>query len=517
MFSQLFQKKRGTWKDDALAGLTTAFALVPGSIAFAFVAGVPPISGLYAAFLVCLITACFGGRPGMISSAAGSLAVVMISLVVAGNERGGAGAGVEYLFLAVILMGLIQIGIGLLKLGRYIRLVPHPVMMGFVNGLAIVVFLSMLRNFRQREGSEIGPWLQGSALYVMLGLVALTMAIVYLLPKATRKVPSALAAIIVVSLVAAFGLETLTVGDLSSVRGVFPAPHLPQVPLAWDTLVFIAPYSVIFAFVGLVESLMTLQLIDEITGSRGKANRECIALGAANLVAGSFKGMGGCALVGESLINISSGGRGRMSGVFAAISLLIFILVGAPLIDRIPMAALTGVMFVVVIATFEWSTFKTLRKVPLSDGLVILAVTGITVWHDLATAVFCGVILASLAFAWKSSKHLHATIISDRGGERIYQIRGLLYFGAVRDFLEKFRPEKDPGNVVLDFHETRVCDLSGIEAIHTLVQRYDKAGKTIRLRHLSGDCRSLLEKAGTLAKVEVTGDDPDYFVANVRG
>lgn len=516
MFRNPFQKKRGTWKDDALAGLTTALALVPGSIAFAFVVGVPPISGLYAGFFICLITAAFGGRPGMISSAAGSLAVVMVALVIEGNQRGGPGAGFEYLLLTVMLMGVIQIAIGALKLGRFIRLVPHPVMMGFVNGLAIIVFLSQLKMFREREGAIVGDWLQGSALMIMCGLVALTMAIVYLLPKLTKKVPSSLVAIVVVSVLVAFGLATQTVGDLSSVQGNFPLPHWPDVPMNWETLKFIGPYAVILALVGLVETLMTMQLIDELTDTRGKGNRECLALGAANLLTGAFKGMGGCALVGESLINIGSGGRGRMSGVIAALALLAFILVGAPLIDRIPIAALTGVMFVVVIATFEWSTFKTIGKVPLSDVMVIVAVTVITVWMDLAIAVIVGVILSALVFAWKSAQHVHLTTVSESETERIYRLNGLLYFGSVRDFSEHFSPAKDPQRVVIDFHEARVCDLSGLEAIKALAERYRKIGKTLEVRHLSSDCRRMLERAGNLLEIKVADDDPGYLVARIR-
>jgi SulP family sulfate permease len=512
MFSQLFQKKRGTWKDDALAGLTVALALVPGSIAFAFVAGAPPLSGLYAGFFVCLITAALGGRPGMISSAAGSLAVVMIALVAEGDRRGGPGAGLEYLFLAVILMGLIQVGVGVLKLGRLIRLVPHPVMMGFVNGLAIVVFISQLRMFRERDGAAVGDWMHGQPLYTMLGLVALTMAIVYVFPKFTKKIPSSLAAIIAVSLVVILGVETQTVGDLSSVKGPFPMPHWPGIPLTWETLRFVAPYALIFSMVGLVETLMTLQLIDEITETRGKGNREAVALGAANIVAGMFKGMGGCALVGESLINISSGGRGRMSGVIAASALLAFIVFGSPLIDRIPIAALTGVMFVVVIATFEWSSFKTIGKVPLSDVLVIVAVTVITVWHDLAVAVFSGVVLSALVFAWKSSKNVRRTTLADAGDGRVYGLEGLLYFGSVRHFSEKFDPASDPDQVTLDFHDARVCDLSGLEAIRSLAERYRKAGKTLHVRHLSPDCRRMLERAGNLLDVQVAEDDPAYLL-----
>lgn len=513
MFLALFRKKRGTWKDDALAGLTTALALVPGSIAFAFVAGIPPVAGLYAGIIVCLITAAFGGRPGMISSAAGSLAVVMVALVAEGNRRGGEGAGLEYLLLAVVMMGLIQVVVGLLKLGRFIRLVPHPVMMGFVNGLAIVVFLSQLKMFRERHGAVVGDWLHGSELAVMCGLVALTMAITYVLPRFTRKVPSSLVAIVIVSLTAAFGLHAQTVGDLSSVQGSLPTFHLPAVPMNAETFLFVAPYACILAMVGLVETLMTLQLIDELTETRGKGNRECLALGAANIVSGFFKGMGGCALVGESLINISSGGRGRMSGVIAALSFLAFVLVGAPLIDRIPVAALTGVMFVVVIATFEWTSFKTIGRVPLSDVLVIVAVTGITVFADLALAVLAGVVLSALVFAWKSAKHVRLSVLADSPGERIYRVEGLLYFASVKNFAEKFHPESDPSLVVLDFHEARVCDFSGLEAIKSLAQRYEKGGKRLQLRHLSPDCRRLLERASGLMEIVVAGDDPDYLVA----
>lgn len=516
MFSRWFQKKRGTWKDDSLAGLTTALALVPGSIAFAFVAGVPPLSGLYAGFIVCLITSTFGGRPGMISSAAGSLAVVMVALVAEGNKRGGEGAGLDYLLLAVMMMGVIQLIIGGLKLGRLIRLVPHPVMMGFVNGLAIVVFLSQLKMFRVRDGAVVGDWLQGTALITMLGLVALTLGIIYLLPRFTKKLPSSLVAIVVVSLIAAFGLQTQTVSDLSSVQGALPLPHWPQVPMTWDTFRFVAPYALILALVGLIETLMTLQLIDELTESRGEGNREALALGVANLVAGAFKGMGGCALVGESLINIGSGGRGRMSGVIASLALLTFILVGAPLIDQIPIAALTGVMFAVVIATFEWASLKTFGKVPLPDVLVMVAVTAITVWQDLAIAVISGVILSALVFAWKSAQHLQISMFSDGEEIRIYQVEGLLYFGSVQDFSGKFQPADDPQQVVLDFHDARVCDLSGLEAIKALAGRYQKLGKTLEVRHLSLDCARMLGKAEGLIKIQVAEDDPSYLVARIR-
>jgi SulP family sulfate permease len=517
MFSRWFQKKRGSWKDDALAGFTTALALVPGSIAFAFVAGVPPLSGLYAGFIVCLITSAIGGRPGMISSAAGSLAVVMVALVAEGNQRGGEGAGLDYLLLAVMLMGVIQLIIGSLGLARLIRLVPHPVMMGFVNGLAIVVLLSQIKMFRVRDGAMVGDWLQGSAMLTMVGLVALTLAIIGLLPRFTKKVPPSLAAIFVVSLIAAFGLQTQTVADLSSVQGPLPLPHWPQVPMTWETFQFVAPYALILALVGLIESLMTLQLIDELTESRGTGNREVLALGLANVVAGSFKGMGGCALVGESLINIGSGGRGRMSGVIASLALLTFILVGAPLIDRIPIAALTGVMFAVVIATFEWTSFKIYGKVPLPDFLVMVAVTAVTVWQDLAIAVISGVILSALVFAWKSAKHLRVEVLSEGADMRIYRLEGLLYFGSVQDFSGKFKPADDPQRVVLDFHDARVCDLSGLEAIKALAGRYQKSGKTLEVRHLSRDCARMLEKAVPLIRIQVAEDDPEYLVARIPG
>jgi SulP family sulfate permease len=511
----LFVKKRGNYKDDILSGLTVALALVPEAIAFAFVAGVPPLVGLYAAFFIGLITSVFGGRPGMISGATGALAVVMVALVQEGNARGGDGAGLEYLFATVILMGLIQVVVGLLKLGRLIRLVPHPVMMGFVNGLAIVIFLAQIDMFKERSGAEVGGWLSGSALWVMLGLVVLTMAIIHFLPKFTKAVPSSLAAILVVAGIAFLGVNTQVVGDLASVQGSLPQIHMPHVPFDMETLSFIFPYAVILAAVGLIESLMTLQLIDEITETRGQGNREALAQGAANIVTGFFQGMGGCAMIGQSLINIRSGGRGRTSGIVAALGLLAFILVGAPFIDNIPIAALTGVMFMVVIGTFEWATFETIGKVPKSDLLVIAIVTGVTVYADLAIAVLVGVLVSALVFAWKSAQHVRLIITEDTHEQRTYLMSGLLYFGSVREFAEQFKPREDPDNVVIDCRDTRVCDLSGLEAINALAERYRKAGKTLHLRHLSSDCRILLERAGTLVKVEVMEDDPHYSVARI--
>ena len=510
-----FVKKRGNFKDDALSGLTVALALVPEAIAFAFVAGVPPLVGLYAAFFVGLITSVFGGRPGMISGATGALAVVMVALVQEGNARGGEGAGLEYLFATVILMGLIQITVGALRLGRLIRLVPHPVMMGFVNGLAIVIFLAQLDMFKERNGAEVGDWLSGAAMGLMLGLVALTMAIIHFLPKFTKAVPSSLAAILVVAGIAFLGVNTQVVGDLASVQGSLPQWHLPTVPFNMETLSFIFPYAAILAAVGLIESLMTVQLIDELTETRGKGNRECVAQGAANVVTGFFQGMGGCAMIGQSLINIRSGGRGRTSGIVAALGLLGFILVGAPFIDRIPIAALTGVMFMVVIGTFEWATFSTFGKVPKTDILVIVIVTAVTVYADLAIAVLVGVLVSALVFAWKSAQHVRLTVTEDKPERRTYLMSGLLYFGSVREFAESFRPANDPDDVVIDCRDTRVCDLSGLEAINALAERYRKAGKTLHLRHLSPDCRIMLENAGNLVDVEVMEDDPHYSVARI--
>jgi len=510
---EFFKKKRGNWKDDILSGLTVSLALVPEAIAFAFVAGVPPLTGLYAAFMVGLITSIFGGRPGMISGATGALAVVMVSVVVAGEAKGGEGAGLQYLLATVVLMGILQVIAGCFKLGALIRLVPHPVMMGFVNGLAIVIFLSQLDMFKERSGAEVGGWLTGGALGVMLGLTALTMAIIYFLPKLTKAVPASLVAILVVTGIVFFGVETMVVGDMASVRGGFPVPKVPVIPFNLDTLFFIFPFALILAAIGLIESLMTLQLIDVITETRGKGNRECVAQGAANIVTGFFQGMGGCAMIGQSLINIESGGRGRTSGIVAALALLAFIMFGSPFIDRIPIAALTGVMFMVVIGTFEWATFKTIGKVPKSDLLVIAIVTGITVWHDLALGVLVGVIVSALVFAWKSSQHVTIEKVSENENERVYSLSGLLYFGSVTDFNHHFKPAKDPENVVIDFLDARVCDMSGLEAINMLSERYDKAGKKLHVRHLSADCRAMLRKAGSLVDIEIMDDDPDYLVA----
>ena len=510
--------KVATVKNDVLSGLTVALALVPEAVAFAFVAGVEPLVGLYAAFMVGLVTACIGGRPGMISGATGALAVVMVALV--------ADHGVQYLFATVVLMGVLQISAGALRLGKFIRMVPHPVMLGFVNGLAIVIFLAQLGQFgiagepgwldgTFMQGSILDvSWMEGAHLYMLLGLVALTMVIIHYLPRFTTAIPSSLVAILVVSLLV-FGLDldTRVVGDVASIKGGLPSFHIPSVPFNWATLVIIFPYAVILAAIGLIESLLTLRLVDEITESRGRGNKECVAQGIANTVTGVFGGMGGCAMIGQSMINVNSGGRGRLSGITAALSLLLFILVGSSLIEQIPLAALIGVMFIVVIGTFEWSSFRVLRKVPYTDALVLVLVSAVTVATDLAIAVVVGVIVSALVFAWEHAKHILVETREDHEGSTVYAVTGPLFFGSVTSFLEHFDPQQDNDDVVIDFARSRVADHSGMEAIDTLADRYLSAGKTLHLVHLSRDCRKLLHKAAGLVEVNVI-EDPKYFVAD---
>ena len=499
---------QGCPRDDLLSGLTVALALVPEAVAFALVAGVEPLVGLYAAFMVGLVTAIVGGRPGMISGATGALAVVMVALV---SQH-----GVEYLFAAVVLMGGIQILAGVLRLGKFIRIVPYPVMLGFVNGLAIVIFLAQLRQFEVRDASGDVTWMQGQELWLMLGLVALTMFIIQFLPRLTRAVPSSLAAIIIVSLlVAGLGLESRTVGDMASIGGGLPEFHIPSVPLNLETLWIILPYSLVFAAIGLIESLLTMSLVDEITETRGRGNRECIGQGTANVVTGLFGGMGGCAMIGQSMINVNSGGRGRLSGITAALALLAFILFASPLIEEIPLAALVGVMFIVVIATFEWSSFRIIRKIPRTDAFVLILVSAVTVVTDLAIAVIVGVIVSALIFAWEHAKRIHVTISEGRMGSKVYELHGPLFFASVRNFQDLFDPRNDPDDVVVEFQDARVVDHSAIEAIDTLAERYLKAGKRLHLRHLSPECRELLEKAGDLVEVNVI-EDPRYHVADDR-
>lgn len=489
------------YKNEILSGLTVALALVPEAVAFALVAGVAPLVGLYAAFIVCLITSIFGGRPGMISGATGALAVVMVSLVTT--------HGVEYLFATVVLMGILQVIFGIFKLGKYIRLVPEPVIYGFVNGLAIVIAMAQFGQFK--TGSD---WIGGATLYTMIGLVTLTMLIIYVLPKFTKVVPAALTSILVVSgLAIFFGLETKTVGDLASIKGGLPTFHLPQVPFSFETLKIIFPYSLILAGIGLIESLLTLTIVDELTETRGRGNKESVAQGAANIVTGFFGGMGGCAMIGQSIINVTSGGRTRVSGIVAAVSLLFFILFGSSLIEQVPIAALVGLMFMVSIGTFEWSSFKILHRIPKSDAMVLIAVTLLTVIFDLAIAVIIGVIISALVFAWENAVRIRARKYVDDSGVKHYEIWGPLFFGSTAQFLEKFEPHQDPLEVVVDFKESRIADHSGIEAVQKLTERYAKLNKRIILRHLSPDCRKLLGKAGTMVEVNLC-EDPRYAVAD---
>jgi len=497
---------RACFQNEILSGLTVALALVPEAVAFAFVAGVDPLVGLYAAFMVGLLAAIFGGRPGMISGATGAMAVVMVALV--------AQHGVEYLFAAVVLTGLIQIVAGILRLGKYIRIVPHPVMLGFVNGLAIVIFLAQLQHFQIKLPDGSTEWMADSALYILLALVALTMAIMYYLPKITGAFPAALAAILVVSfMVIGFDIDTGLVGDLASIEGVFPPFHIPSVPFSLETLSIIFPYAIVLAAVGLIESLLTLSLIDDITNTRGRGNRECVGQGIANTVTGFFGGMGGCAMIGQSMINVNSGGRQRLSGVAAALFLLIFILFASSLIEQIPMAALIGVMFMVVLGTFEWSSLRIIRKIPRTDAFVLILVSGVTVATDLAFAVVVGVIVSALFFAWEHAKHINVKSYEDEKGSKVYELNGPLFFGSVKNFLELFSPENDPDDVIIEFQNSRVADHSAIEAIDNLALKYIRAGKKLHLRHLSLECRELLKNAGNMVEVNVL-EDPKYHVAD---
>lgn len=469
---------------DALAGLTTSFALLPECIAFALVAHLNPLMGLYGAFIICTLTALFGGRPGMVSGAAGSMAVVIIALVVQ--------HGVQYLLATVLLGGLIMMAFGLLRLGKLVRMVPHPVMLGFVNGLAIVIALAQLEHFKQGE-----TWLSGDPLYLMAGLVVLTMAIVYLLPRLTRSVPPALVAILGVGLaVYLLGLPTRTLGDMAHIAGSLPAFAWPDLPWNLETLQIVVPYAVIMAMVGLLETLLTLNLTDEITQSRGYPDRECVALGAANIASGLFGGMGGCAMIGQTVINLSSGGRGRLSGVVAGVMVLLFVLFLSPLIERIPLAALVGVMFVVAQQTFAWASLRVINKVPKNDVLVIIAVTVITVFTDLAVAVLCGIIIAALNFAWQQARELYADTHQEADGSKLYRLHGTLFFASTTPFLNQFDPANDPALVTLDCRHLRFVDYSAVAALKTLRERYSKAGKHLRVFHLSERCKQMLKRAG---------------------
>nr|WP_068890926.1 SulP family inorganic anion transporter [Pedobacter panaciterrae] len=493
------------YKTEILAGITVAMTMMPESLSFAILAGFPPLVGLYAAFIMGLVTSIFGGRPGLISGGAGATVVVLIALMKSN--------GIEYVFAAVALGGIIQILVGLFKLGKFIRLVPQSVMYGFVNGLAVIIFMAQLEQFKTVVDGQIS-WLTGDPLLIMAGLVALTIAIVVLVPKLTKAVPPSLVAIIVVFLIVlGFGIQTKTVSDIASVSGGFPPFHIPDIPLNLATLQIIFPYALIMAGVGLTEGLLTLNLVDEMTGTRGNGNKECIAQGSANILNGFFFGMGGCPMIAQTLVNLSAGARARLSGIIASLTILLIILFGAPIIGRLPMAALTGVMIMVAIGTFEWISFKIFNKMPKQDVFVGILVAAITIWlHNLALAVLIGVIISALVFAWESAKRVRARKFIDENGIKHYEIYGPLFFGSVAAFNEKFDVLNDPEEVIIDFKDSKVADMSAIDALNKLTERYRKVGKRLHLKHLSEDCRLLLKNADEVIDVNIY-EDPTYHVA----
>lgn len=498
-------KQKINYKDEILAGFTVAMTMMPESLSFAILAGLPPLVGLYAAFITGLITAIFGGRPGLISGGAGATVITLIALMKSN--------GIEYVFAAVALAGVIQISIGLFKLAKFIRLVPQPVMYGFVNGLAIVIFTAQLEQFKVVSNGNL-TWLTGTPLLIMVGLVSLTIAIVIVLPKLTKAVPPSLIAIITIfALVLLFNIDTKTVKDIATVSGGFPPFHIPNIPLDFATLEIIFPYALVMACVGLTEGLLTLNLVDELTGTKGNGNRECVAQGTANIANGFFFGMGGCPMIAQTLVNLSAGARARLSGIVAALTILLIILFGAPIIEKVPMAALTGVMIMVAIGTFEWVSLRIIGKMPKQDIIVGILVAAITVYlHNLALAVLIGVIISALVFAWESAKRIRAKKYIDANGVKHYEIYGPLFFASVTAFNEKFDIVNDPEHVVIDFKDSRVADMSGIEALNKLTARYHELGKTLQLKHLSADCRSLLKNASPIIEVNII-EDPGYQVA----
>jgi SulP family sulfate permease len=516
-------------KNDILSGLTVALALVPEAVAFAFVAGIDPLVGLYGAFMMGIITSLFGGRPGMISGATGAMAVVMVHLIQKGNQVGTAldnpidNLGLQWLFITLLIVGIIQVSAGVLRLGKFVRLIPHSVMMGFVNGLAIVIFLSQLGLFMENVDGE-NQWISGSALWLMLGFVGLTMLIMFILPKFTKKVPAALIAILIVAAITILGnVEVSTVGSFirdgggTGLKGTLPTFQIQIFELFntinghWDLIFSTA---ILLAAVGLIESLMTLNLIDDMTETRGSGNRECVAQGGANFINGLFGGMGGCAMIGQSIININSGGRGRLSGMVAAIALLCFILFGAPLIEQIPIAALVGVMFMVVIGTFAWSSFRIINKIPLADAIILITVSAVTVWQDLAIAVIIGVIMSALVFSWRNATMIRARKKIKEDGTKVYEIWGPLFFGSSQSFNTKFDYRNDPNSIEIDFIESRVGDHSGIEALKNVTNKYLSLGKEIKLTHLSPECKMILLKANPNFEniIETSIEDPRYHV-----
>ncbi|MGK9118497.1 SulP family inorganic anion transporter [Olivibacter jilunii] len=505
MFLRLFDfNQKVNYKNEILAGLTVAMTMIPESLSFAILAGFSPLTGLYAAFIMGFVTAIFGGRPGMVSGGAGATVVVLIALMQS--------HGMEYVFAAVALAGVLQLLVGVFRLGKFIRLVPQPVMYGFVNGLAVIIFLAQLEQFKIGAGEE-SAWLGGTELYIMLGLVLLTIAIVWLLPKLTKAVPASLVAIIVVYLlVLGLQIDTKTVKDIASISGGFPPFHIPAVPINLETLKIIFPYSLVMAGVGLIETLLTLNVVDEIVGNRGKGNKESVAQGTANVLNGFFSGMGGCAMIAQTFVNLSAGSRARLSGIIASLTILVVVLFGAPVIERVPMAALVGVMMMVAIGTFEWVSLRIVNKMPKSDILIGVLVAIITVvLHNLALAVLVGVIIAALIFAWESAKRIRARKYVDEQGVKHYELYGPLFFGSTMAFMEKFDISNDPKEVIIDFRESRVADMSGINALNKLTEKYKLAGKTLHLKHLSEDCRMLLKNAADVIEVNIL-EDPTYRV-----
>ncbi|WP_276091462.1 SulP family inorganic anion transporter [Pedobacter sp. JY14-1] len=492
------------YKNEILAGLTVAMTMMPESLSFAILAGFPPLAGLYAAFIMGLVTSVLGGRPGLVSGGAGATAIVLIALMKS--------HGIEYVFAAIVFAGIFQILAGLFKLGKFIRLVPQPVMYGFVNGLAVVIFTAQLEQFKISEAGTL-HWMTGMPLFVMAGLVLLTIAVVLVFPRITKAIPPSLAAILVVFLlVLIFNIDTRTVKDIADVNGGFPPFHIPQVPFTLQTLQTVFPYALIMAGVGLTEGLLTLNLVDEITASRGNGNRECLAQGTANIANGLLSGMGGCPMIAQTLVNLSAGARARLSGIIAAFTILLIILFGSPVIERLPMAALTGVMIMVAIGTFEWASFRIINKMPKQDIIIGILVAAITIYlHNLALAVLIGVIISALVFAWESAKRIRAKKYTDDNGVKHYELFGPLFFGSVAAFNEKFDVAGDPETVIIDFRQSRIFDMSGIDAIHKLTERYAAIGKTLHLRHLSDDCRLLLRNAAPVIEVNVI-DDPGYRV-----
>lgn len=505
-YLQLFDfKQKVNYKTEVLAGLTVAMTMIPESLSFAILAGFSPLAGLYAAFIMGLVTAVFGGRPGMVSGGAGATVVVLIALMQS--------HGTEYVFAAVLLAGIIQLLVGLFKLGKFIRLVPQPVMYGFVNGLAIIIFLSQLRQFTVSTATGY-VWLTGSALYTMLALVAVTIAIVMLFPRITKTIPASLTSIVVVFIIVlVFHIDTKTVKDIASISGGFPPFHIPSVPFNIETLKVIFPYSLVMAGVGLIESLLTLNVVDEITTTRGRSNKECIAQGTANITNGLFTGMGGCAMIAQTFVNLSAGSRARLSGIIASITILVVILFGAPVIEKVPMAALVGVMVMVAIGTFEWVSLRIINKMPKHDIIVGILVAAITVWlHNLALAVLTGVVISALVFAWENAQRIRINIYTDEQQAKHYEIIGPLFFGSVSSFNEQFDVAGDPLQVIIDFKESRVADMSAITALDKLTELYKNAGKNLLLRHLSSDCRAVLQNAAGIIEVNIL-EDPDYKLA----